>query len=325
MHQRAPDPSLPNTVLSKDIPINPSKGTGMRLFLPRCALDSPSSKKLPLVVYFHGGGFILCGPRNNLLHEFCLDIAGELPAVVASVGYRLAPEHRLPAAYDDAVEALHIIAASSEEWLVQYADLNTCYLIGSSAGANVAYHVGLRLAESHDSLAPLSIRGLILHQPFFGGTKRTESELREVNDPMLPVGVTDLMWELALSAGANQDHEYCNPTVNGGSKVLDKIRALGWRYLVTGCRGDPLVDRQKGGREGDGGGGKDGDINSVEDLLVGANGGGDTDLVKETATTEGGKEEMSEVVGKEGKGQKVQVGQHWADKEGNLAGEKKTA
>ncbi|PKI31428.1 hypothetical protein CRG98_048183 [Punica granatum] len=52
------------------------------------------------------------------------------------------------------------------------------------------------------------------------------------------------MWELALSAGANQDHEYCNPTVNGGSKVLDKIRALGWRYLVTGCRGDPLVDRQ---------------------------------------------------------------------------------
>ncbi|PKI31426.1 hypothetical protein CRG98_048181 [Punica granatum] len=61
---------------------------------------------------------------------------------------------------------------------------------------------------------------------------------------MFPLGVIDLIWELALSASANRDHEYCNPTVNGGSKVLDKIRTLGWRYLVTGCRGDPLVDRQ---------------------------------------------------------------------------------
>ena len=109
----------------------------------------------------------------------------------------------------------------------------------------MAYHAGLRVASEVENLQPLiTIKGLILHQPFFGGTQRTESELRLVNDPVLPLFVNDLMWELSLPIGVDRDHEYCNPAVDGGSQRLEKIRLLEWRVLVIDCKGDTLIDRQ---------------------------------------------------------------------------------
>ena len=179
-----------------------------------------------------------------MVHDFCVNMANDVGVVIVSVEYRLAPEHRLPAAYDDAMEALHWIKTYPDDWLRQYADYSRCYLMGGSAGANIAYHTGLRAAVVVDLLETLKIKGLILHQPFFGGTKRTGSELRLINDPVLPLCVTDLMWELSLPIGVDRDHEYSNPTAGDGGEKLEKIRGLGWRVLVTGCDGDPLVDRQ---------------------------------------------------------------------------------
>jgi acetyl esterase/lipase len=213
------DPSLRIPVLSKDIPINQSNNTWVRLFLPSEALDN-SPTKLPLVVYYHGGGFIICSPASSIFHDFCVNMAIELRVIIASVEYRLTPEHRLPAAYDDAVEALHWIRTAQDDWLRKYADFSSCFLMGSSAGGNIAYHAGLRAADEVGHLEPLKIRGLILQQPFFGGIQRTGSELRLVNDPALPPSVSDLMWELSLPIGVDRDHEYCNPTVGGGSKLL---------------------------------------------------------------------------------------------------------
>lgn len=106
--------------------------------------------------------------------------------------------------------------------------------MGTSAGGNVAYHAGLRAAAAADDLAPLKIKGLILHHPFFGGSERTGSELRLVNDPMLPLCACDVMWELVLPIGAERDHEYCNPRVDGGSELIERVRSYGWRVLVTG-------------------------------------------------------------------------------------------
>lgn len=181
---------------------------------------------------------------TEICHNFCLNIAAELPAVVVSVEYRLAPEHRLPAAYDDAIEALHWIKTCREEWIEKYADFSTCFFMGTSAGGNIAYNVGHRAADIIDELAPLRIRGLVLNQPFFGGVHRSGSELRLVEGLLLPPHVCDVMWDLSLPAGANRDHVYCNPTVESGSNVFEKIRWLGWTVLVNGCEGDPLVDRQ---------------------------------------------------------------------------------
>ncbi|XP_050221378.1 probable carboxylesterase 120 [Mercurialis annua] len=244
------DLKSPNVVLSQDIPINQQKNTWVRLFLPRLATPpSPDSStygyKLPLIVYFHGGGFINCSAGSTVFHDFCSKMALEVSAVVVSVDYRLSPEHRLPAAYDDAVEVIHWIRNTQIDWLRTHADYDRFFIMGSSAGANIAYQAGLRVSEEIDhNLDGLKIRGLILHHPFIGGVQRKQSEVRLVNDSHLPQSVSDLMWEFALPIGVDRDHEYCNPTVDDGSILWENIERLGWEVLVTGCDGDPMIDRQ---------------------------------------------------------------------------------
>ncbi|RVW46106.1 putative carboxylesterase 120 [Vitis vinifera] len=206
--------------LSKDITINTQKNIWVRVFLPRQALENnATTSKSPLIVYFHGGGFITCSANTSVFHDLCAGMATDLSAVVVSLEYRLAPEYRLPAAYDDAEEALHWIKSTDEPWVTKYADTSCCFLMGSSAGGNMAYFAGVRVAGAVEEFKPLRIKGLIMHHPFF---RRDEEE-----------------W------GADRDHEYSNPMVGKGAEQCEKIGRLGWKVLVTGCEGDLLLDRQK--------------------------------------------------------------------------------
>ncbi|KAI4351843.1 hypothetical protein L6164_006152 [Bauhinia variegata] len=242
------DHDNPSAVLTKDLTLNPTHKTWVRIFLPRKALDHSlsSSKKLPLIVFYHGGGFVILSASSSVNHDFCYKLAEFLPAVIVSVDYRLAPERRLPASYDDGVEALQWLKTTDEKWVREFADLSNCYLMGSSAGGNIAYHVGLRVSTRVQEFDHLTIKGLILHHPFFGGSQRSESELRLGNDETLPLSGTDLMWELGLPIGSNRDHEYCNPMVgNDGGGQFDAIKRLRWQILLCGVDGDPLIDRQK--------------------------------------------------------------------------------
>ncbi|KAF8082036.1 hypothetical protein N665_0851s0008 [Sinapis alba] len=233
-----------NPVVSKDITVNHSNSTWMRLYVPTTALnDDVSSKKLPLVVYYHGGGFVICSVDFKLFHDFCNLMARELNVVVASPSYRLAPEHRLPAAYDDGADALEWIKNSDDEWIKSHADLSNVFLMGTSAGGNLAYNVGLR--STVGDLTPLRIRGLILHHPFFGGEERCESELRHVNDQVFPPIVGDVCWELCLPVGANRDHVYSNPTVGDGEDNMEIIKRLGLKVMVSGGGRDPMIDSQR--------------------------------------------------------------------------------
>ncbi|XP_022576278.2 probable carboxylesterase 120 [Brassica napus] len=199
-----PEPSPQNPVVSKDITVNRSKSTWMRLYVPTAALNGGvSSEKLPLVVYYHGGGFATGSVDFYPHHDFCNLMARELNAVFASPSYRLAPVNRLPAAYDDGVDAPAVFA----------------------------------------DLSPLRIRGMILHQPFFGGEERCESETN-VNFPHI---LSDACWHLCLPVGANRDHEYSNPTVGDGPKQMEKIGRLGrnWKVVVIGRERHRLIDRHR--------------------------------------------------------------------------------
>lgn len=88
---------------------------------------------LPVHVYFHGGGFWL-GTIDHF-DNGCRAIAAGAGCVVASVGYRLAPEHRYPTAAEDCYTALGWVVANAEALRV---DAGRVSVGGGSAGGNLA-------------------------------------------------------------------------------------------------------------------------------------------------------------------------------------------
>jgi len=96
----------------------------------------------PLVLFFHGGGFVL-GDLDT--HEpFCAEMARAMDLPVLAVGYRLAPEHPFPAGVEDAIAAARWAAAGPAELGREVTGLVPC---GDSAGGNMAIVVGLALRD----------------------------------------------------------------------------------------------------------------------------------------------------------------------------------
>ncbi|XP_020098426.1 probable carboxylesterase 3 [Ananas comosus] len=88
--------------------------------------------------------------------------------IVVSVEYRRAPEHPLPAAYDDAWATLRCAAARVDRWLAERGNLARVFLGGDSAGANIAHNVAMRVAT--EGLG-VKIEGSILIHPVLGGER----------------------------------------------------------------------------------------------------------------------------------------------------------
>jgi len=101
-----------------------------------------TSKTLPVVMYFHGGGWVLgsVATHDSLCRRLC-QLSG---CAVVSVDYRLAPEHPFPAALDDCFAASVHIANQGSEWNLDGDRIAVC---GDSAGGNLAAAVALKARD----------------------------------------------------------------------------------------------------------------------------------------------------------------------------------
>jgi acetyl esterase len=111
--------------------------------IPLRLYDSRESRGAgPLILFFHGGGFVL-GDLDT--HEpFCAELARQLDLPVLAVHYRLAPEHPFPAGPEDCIAAARWAAAAPEALGREVTGLVTC---GDSAGGNFAIVVSLALRD----------------------------------------------------------------------------------------------------------------------------------------------------------------------------------
>ncbi|KAF3774076.1 putative carboxylesterase 18 [Nymphaea thermarum] len=230
-----------NGVSTADFTVDSSTGVWFRLFTPT---GTPAGKKLPIIVFFHGGGFGFLAANSKAYDDVCRRFARRLQALVISVNYRLAPEHKFPTPYDDAEATLHWISKPGR--LPESADLGRCFLAGDSAGANIVHHVGSRVAAAsslkEDDFWPLRIVGHVTIQPFFGGEERVPSELRLRDVPIVSIERTDFLWRAFLPEGANRDH----PAANVTGPHAPTLAEIGLpRTLVVVGGYDPLQDRQK--------------------------------------------------------------------------------
>ncbi|KAL5739442.1 hypothetical protein ACOSP7_028337 [Xanthoceras sorbifolium] len=245
-------PAIPNVpcdhvalelgVTGKDVFIDKYKNLWARIYVPKYC-----SAKLPFLVYFHGGGFCIGSAAWSCYHEFLANLASKAACVIMSVNYRLAPENRLPAAYEDGISSLmwvkqQALSGSNEHnWWIKQCNFSSMFLSGDSAGANIAYHVTTRLMESNDNYKPLCLKGNILIQPFVGGEARSGSEKHSNQPPnsALTLSAYDTYWRLSLPLGANRDHPWCNPLANGAPKLQE----AGTCMMVCISEMDILKDR----------------------------------------------------------------------------------
>ena len=114
----------------------PDGRLGLRIYTPH------GTGPFPLLVFFHGSGFVLCSLDTH--DGMCRNLCAGGGCVIASVDYRLAPEHKFPAGIDDCLHATRWAAAHAAEL---GADIRRIAVAGDSAGGNMAAVTALRTRD----------------------------------------------------------------------------------------------------------------------------------------------------------------------------------
>lgn len=123
-------------------------GVPARVYTPHRDLDRDLDRDgdgpLPVLVWIHGGGWVICSLEHY--DSVCQDLAAGAGCIVVSLDYRLAPEHKAPAAIDDCIAAVDWVLANAAEL---GGDATRVAVGGDSAGGNLsavmAQHFGSRL------------------------------------------------------------------------------------------------------------------------------------------------------------------------------------
>ncbi|TRC95833.1 alpha/beta hydrolase [Mesorhizobium sp. WSM4303] len=195
---------------------------------------SATPNKAAMVLYIHGGGFILGGLDSH--DDVCAELCARTGFEVVSVDYRLAPEHLHPAAFDDAMSAFEWTAATYKCPVL---------LCGDSAGGNLCAAVS-HATRGHAKRPA----GQVLIYPGLGGDRSKGSYLTHAEAPMLTVrdlefyknirtGGVDGTGDITLFPLADADFTNlpptvlitaeCDPLSSDGEAYRDRVLAAGGR------------------------------------------------------------------------------------------------
>ncbi|KMT18950.1 hypothetical protein BVRB_2g030490 [Beta vulgaris subsp. vulgaris] len=221
-------PALNDTrVQSKDINIPSSTYHNLRAraFLP--ARPDPN-KKIPVLIYFHGGAFCIGSAFDQLDNHFLARVAAEARVLAIGIDYRLYPEFTVPAPYDDAWAALVWVTVHAartgpghDPWLARYGDVKRIFVGGDSAGGTIAHNLAIRAG-----LGPgLRFTGLFLAMPYFLGSERV---------PLEPVDISShpnyIVWSYVCpNCSGGVDNPYINPFGPGAPSITQ----LGCKKLLV--------------------------------------------------------------------------------------------
>lgn len=191
----APEPA---EVEDRAIP-GPSGDIPVRIYTPE------GEGPFPLLMWFHGGGFVLgnLDQDDGACRKYCVD-AG---CVVVSVDYRLAPEHKFPAAPDDCLAATEWARGEGASSI--NVDPERVIIGGMSAGGNLAAVLSLMIRDR--GLKP--VKGQLLQVPVTdcAGDPETASYAEFATGYMLPAIEMYWFWDLYTARPEDKHHPYAAP------------------------------------------------------------------------------------------------------------------
>jgi acetyl esterase len=203
---------------------------------------------LPVMLYLHGGGFTIGGLETH--DSLCRQIALRSGVALLSLDYRLAPEHRFPAAVDDSWAALHWLAGEGATRLGL--DGRRLAVGGDSAGGTLAAVAAL---HARDVRLPLALQALIT--PGTTAHADTPSHQRYARGFLLERDTIEWFFGLYIDAADRTDWRFapllaghlddvapawvglaeCDPLVDEGLDYADRLRLAGVRVELELYKG----------------------------------------------------------------------------------------
>ncbi|KAG9472082.1 arylacetamide deacetylase-like 4 [Eleutherodactylus coqui] len=233
------DPKL----LIKDLTF---EGIPVRVYQPR----SPSAGGRKGVVFFHGGGWMF-GSIDSY-DVLCRYISRGTEAVVVSVGYRLAPEHRYPAAFDDCLNATIYFLKTANEYGV---DPSSVIISGDSAGGNLTAAICQVLVDKTDLPKPLAqvliypaVQAIDFHLPSYIQNRAVPILYREravfymIN---YIEGNLEMMEEVVEGDHVPVDLKLKFKKWLGPENIPDEFKVRGYKPRVMGSHAEDVYEAHK--------------------------------------------------------------------------------
>ena len=200
-------------------------------------LYAPSRERLPVLLYFHGGGFTIGSIASH--DTLCRELSRLSGCAVVSVDYRLAPEHRFPVAVDDAWDAMQWLAGHGSDLGI---DSSRMAVGGDSAGGTLAAVCAI---YARDAKLPLALQ--LLFYPGCAPGQDAASHARFGHGLVLERAHIDYFFDQYIDPADREDWRFaplnaadvdgvapawfglaeCDPLVDDGIAYADKLRLSG--------------------------------------------------------------------------------------------------